>query len=533
MITKRQKQVLVFIKSFRDKKGYSPSLEEIKHHLHLASVSTAHHHVKSLEETGYLKKQENSPRSIDVYESQPMVQILVLGRISAGQPILAIEDREIISVPQTNIKGDTQNLYALKVEGQSMIDENINNGDIVIVRSQQTAENGQKIVALINNEEVTLKKIYRERKKIRLQPANPTYSPIFVSPENLIIQGVVIDIIKNLTLESFTSQPYSIRPNQTLNKMSEEIIEENQTICGDAIELLGRIRHNSIDLVLSDIPYGISMDEWDVLHANTNSALLGQSPAQIGKKAFKRRGKPINGWSSADRNIPKEYQQWCYSWGSKLFPLVKEGGSVFIFGARRTLHRALIALEDSGFLLRDILAWEKPSAHHRAQEISNIFTKRGMAEEAKKWAGWKLGNLAPKYEPVAWLFKPYKITITDNVLKNNLGAMNIDACLIEGKSPTNILKFGFEDGENGLHETQKPVSLLEYLIKLVTTEEQLVLDPFMGSGSTLVAAKRLNRKYIGFDISKEYCNVTLHRLNGFSTNNPKLKKHNSTQVSLF
>lgn len=170
MLTKRRKQVLDFIKSFRDKRGYSPSLEEIKKHFHFASVSTAHHHVKLLDEMGYLKKQENSPRGIDLYESPPMVQIPILGRISAGQPILAVEDREIISVPQTNIKDDTENIFALKVEGQSMIDENINNGDVVIVRSQQTAEDGQKVVALINNEEVTLKKLYREKNRIRLQP---------------------------------------------------------------------------------------------------------------------------------------------------------------------------------------------------------------------------------------------------------------------------------------------------------------------------------------------------------------------------
>lgn len=196
MITKRQKQVLDFIKSFRDKKGYAPSLEEIKRHLHLSSVSTVHHHVKSLEELGYLKKQENLPRSIDVFETQLMVQIPILGRISAGQPVLAVEDREIISVPRTNIKGDAHNLYALKVLGQSMIEENINNGDVVVVHSQSTAEDGQKIVALINNEEVTLKKIYREKKQIRLQPANSNYPPIIVDPENLVIQGAVIDIIK-------------------------------------------------------------------------------------------------------------------------------------------------------------------------------------------------------------------------------------------------------------------------------------------------------------------------------------------------
>lgn len=524
MITKRQKQVLEYIKSYKTKHGYAPSLEEIKKHLRLSSVSTAHHHVKSLEGLGYLRKEENQPRAIDVYEEIQMVQIPLLGTIAAGQPILAIEDKEYIAVPKAKIpkNGD---FYGLRVAGQSMIDENIDHGDIVIVKSQPTAENGQKVVALIDNSEVTLKKLYRERGKIRLQPANPTLDPILVDPENLIVQGVVIDIIKNLNAKT----PL---PSEIENKVNpSEYIKENQIICGDAIELLDKVRPNSIDLVLSDIPYGISLDEWDVLHSNTNSALLGQSPAQIGKKAFRRRGKPINGWSSADRNIPKEYQEWCYSWAKTLYPALKEGASLFIFGARRTLHRAIMALEDSGFLLRDILAWEKPNAHHRAQYISEIMRKRGLAEDAKEWKGWKVGNLAPKYEPIAWLFKPYEITITDNVLKNKVGAMNIDECLINGKSPTNILQFGFNKGEGGLHEAQKPVELLEYLIRLVTKEGQVVIDPFLGSGSTAVAAKNLGRKYIGFEISNEYCEIAKKRLNGTSTSSSRNGKAN--QVSLF
>jgi site-specific DNA-methyltransferase (adenine-specific) len=308
-------------------------------------------------------------------------------------------------------------------------------------------------------------------------------------------------------------------------------MQENQIMCGDSIKLLDLIKPKFVDLVLSDIPYGISLDEWDVLHSNTNSALLGKSPAQIGKSAFKRRGKPINGWSKADKNIPKEYQAWCYSWGQKLYPLVKEGGSLFIFGARRTIHRAIMALEESGFVLRDILAWEKTNIHYRAQSLSNILESRGLHKEAKEWDGWKLGNLAPKYEPIAWLFKSYKHTITDNVLENQLGAMNIAECSINGKSPTNILKFDFMNGESGLHEAQKPIKLLEYLIKLVTKEGQVVLDPFVGSGSTAVAAKNLGRNYIGLEISKKYCEIAKKRLTNcyYST----FKDVNLRQKTLF
>lgn len=280
---------------------------------------------------------------------------------------------------------------------------------------------------------------------------------------------------------------------------------------GDCVEHLPNLPRNSVHLCLSDIPYGINLDDWDVLHNNTNSALLGQSPAQVGKSGFKRRGKPINGWNAADKQIPKEYQKWCATWSGLLFPIMKEGGNVLIFGARRTIHRAIVALEDSGFLLRDILAWEKPNAHHRAQSLENLVRNRGLEEEAERWAGWKVGNLAPKWEPVAWFFKPYRHTILDNVLENEVGAMNVEACLVDDSSPTNVLRFGHDGGEK-FHEAQKPLALIEYLIRLTTRENQIVLDPFMGSGTTAVAARNLKRHFIGFEIQAAHCETALARL---------------------
>jgi len=287
---------------------------------------------------------------------------------------------------------------------------------------------------------------------------------------------------------------------------------------GDCLELLPQLPPNSIHLFLSDIPYGIGLDKWDVLHANTNSAYLGQSPAQKGKGGFKRRGKPINGWSAADRRIGAEYQQWCANWGKLVYPLLKQGASLFVFGARRTLHRAFIALEDAGFLLRDVLIWKKPAAHHRSQRIEIVFNRRGEKELAQQWRGWRIGNLAPIYEPIAWLFKPYAHTITDNVIKNQVGAMNIEACRIKGKSPTNLLEFGFQPDEARIHEAQKPLALMEYLIKLTTLTGQIVLDPFIGSGTTAVAAKNLGRRFVGFEINEGYCKAAIQRLNAKQTN---------------
>lgn len=283
---------------------------------------------------------------------------------------------------------------------------------------------------------------------------------------------------------------------------------------GDCRKHIPLLPDNSIDLFLSDIPYGINLDDWDVLHKNTNSALLGQSPAQKGKSAFKRRGKPINGWSQADRNIGKEYQGWCQSWAELLAPKMKMGSSLFVFGARRTIHRAINAFEDSGFLLKDMLAWKKPSAHHRAQRLSIVFERRGLEQPAEHWQGWRLGNLAPIFEPIAWFVKPYKIggTIADNVLEHSVGAMNFQECQVQGTNPTNVLEFGFSKNEKRFHEAQKPIKLIEFLIKLTTIKNQTVLDPFMGSGTTAVAAKRLERHFVGFEINSEYHHIASQRL---------------------
>jgi site-specific DNA-methyltransferase (adenine-specific) len=290
----------------------------------------------------------------------------------------------------------------------------------------------------------------------------------------------------------------------------------------DCLELLPQLPAESIDCLLTDPPYGISLDEWDVLHDNTNSALLGQSPAQVGKSAFRRRGKPINGWRAADREIPREYQAFMERFARAAFPALKPGASAFLFGARRTVHRAIVAMEDAGFLLRDVLAWEKPAAHHRAQRLSVVLERRGLAKEAAAWEGFRLGNLAPRWEPVAWFFKPYRHTITDNILRHGVGALAIDRAgalaLGDGKRATNLLRCGFSpqhgDGAKRVHEAQKPVRLLEFLLELVTLPGQVVVDPFAGSGSTAVACVRTGRHFVSCERLPAYVQAARERLAG-------------------
>lgn len=291
-------------------------------------------------------------------------------------------------------------------------------------------------------------------------------------------------------------------------------------ICGDSIKEIKKLNDNSVHLILSDIPYGISFDEWDVLHNNSNSALLGKSPAQNKSSVFKTRGKPLNGWSEADKQIPLEYYQWCTKWASEWLRVLKPGASCFIFAGRRYAHRCICALEDAGFIFKDMLSWQKDAAAHRAQNVSVVFDKRNDIVNAEKWSGWKLGNLRPLFEPILWFMKPYAIgdTLTDNIIQNEVGGYNESAIknnplLNQGlEICSNIIKCKAEKSDRGLHPAQKPISLMKYLIELTTIKGQTVLDPFCGCGSTLQAAKELDREYIGIEINPDYYNTVCKRL---------------------
>jgi repressor LexA len=196
-LTRRQKEVIDFVSRFIQQKGYSPTLEEIARGLNLASVATVHKHIANLQEKGVLKKEWNRGRSLELLPLSPRgggVEVPLLGYVSAGEPIEAIEDSQVISLPEDLVgRGRT---YVLKVRGDSMIDEHIRDGDFVIVEERQWAENGETVIALIRNSEATLKKYYRENGRIRLQPANPQMEPIILKEEEVKIQGVVIGILR-------------------------------------------------------------------------------------------------------------------------------------------------------------------------------------------------------------------------------------------------------------------------------------------------------------------------------------------------
>ena len=226
-LSRRQEEILDYVATFREENDYSPSLREIAEAFQLSSVATVHQHVSALEKKGYFKKGWNVGRSIeltpvavdrlqrkkaaqtnvvplrrDVPSSLPgdssgdAVELPLLGVIAAGSPIEALENRESLMVPSDMV--GRRETYVLKVRGNSMVGDGILDGDYVVVEKRDRAHNGETVVALINNQEVTLKRFYIEAEGVRLQPANPAMSPIFLKNGDFAIQGVMIGLLRKL-----------------------------------------------------------------------------------------------------------------------------------------------------------------------------------------------------------------------------------------------------------------------------------------------------------------------------------------------
>jgi len=195
MLTPKQKSIFEYIKKYIKEKGYSPSLEEMGRRFKLAK-STIHGHIETLKEKGYLEKSNYHARSIEILKSRKpdFTEIPLLGTISAGGPIEAVRNPESIEVPHSMLSRGA-NHYALKVSGTSMIEEGISEGDIVIIREQQTVDDGEKAVAYLpDRNEVALKKIYRGKNRTKLVPANKTMKPFY--EKNVDIQGKVLGVIR-------------------------------------------------------------------------------------------------------------------------------------------------------------------------------------------------------------------------------------------------------------------------------------------------------------------------------------------------
>src|SRR3989338_4718310 len=471
MITKRQKDTLDFITDYQTKKGYAPSLNEIRGNLKLSSVSTAHFHVAKLRDLGYLFKEERRPLSIETFGRETMVKIPLLGMIAAGRPIEAIQNKEMIAVPRSKVPSPSS-IYALRVVGKSMIDENINDGDVILVRQQETAENGQKVVALIDNREVTLKKFYKERGHIRLQPANKNMEPlIFRNKRDVAIQGIVLDVIRE-------EGSALIQIQEPKEHTRDEELPINKIICGDAVEVMKKFPSHSVDMVVTSPQYdnvrdykGFSLD----LHSTGKEIYRVLKDGGVAVMVIQDQTKNFGKSLTSFRTIV----DWCDSFGFKLFETViyrKYGAEGGWWNKRFRVDHEYIPI---------FLKGERPQYFNK--EHLKIPSKHGG--KTLTGGGTRLTN---------------GIRIATRSIKINLTKCRgtIWEYLTAG------------DGSRLKHEHPAtfPNKLPYDFIECFTPKGGVVLDPFVGSGTTTVAAKNLGYKYIGIDITPEYCAIAEKRM---------------------
>jgi repressor LexA len=198
-LTKRQRQILDYLNGYTAANGYAPSFEEIAEQFNYNSLATVHEHLSNLERKGYIKRSYNESRAIEILPSDASprsIELPLLGAVAAGIPIEEMAVEETIAVPQDFVRR-TGNHYVLRVKGQSMIEDNITDGDLVVVQDKQAADNGDMVIAMIDGANATVKRYYRERDgRIRLQPSNDQMAPIYVQEHQMRVQGIVVGVMR-------------------------------------------------------------------------------------------------------------------------------------------------------------------------------------------------------------------------------------------------------------------------------------------------------------------------------------------------
>ncbi|MBU4457680.1 MAG: transcriptional repressor LexA, partial [Candidatus Omnitrophica bacterium] len=451
MLTKRKKQVLNYVEKYITKHDYAPSLEEIKKHLHLSSVSTAHYHIQALQDKGYLRKECNQPRALSTIKSEHTTEIPLVGTISAGKPIEAIEiPNETIVLPRSEI-GTSGKYYALRVAGNSMINEGIFDGDIVVIKKQETADNGQSVVAIIDENEATLKKIYREHGRIRLQPANPDLFPIY--RKEVEIRGVVVKIIRNFDGSHHDNKEavYLKRDTDTLNKFfTKKSFELNKIYNMECLEFMKDIENETIDLIFADPPYNLSKSNFKMKFVKS-----GGSDLNTDKGAW-------------DKFAQEDYEIFTKKWLAESFRILKKTGSIWVAGTYHNIYLTGYLMKKLGFEILNEVLW------HKTDATPNLSCTRFVADhENFIWARKDKGN--------TFNYKQMKSINNDRQMRS-------------------IWSKGKTTGGKRIHPTQKPEWLLERILLATSKPEDIVFDPFMGSGTTAVIAKKLRRSFLGTEL---------------------------------
>ena len=198
-LTKRQREILNYLTLYSEQNGYAPSFEEIAENFSYNSLATVHEHLSNLERKGFIKRSYNESRAIEILPSELVpkaIELPLLGAVAAGVPIEAVAHQETIAVPDTMVQRSGDH-YVLRVRGNSMIDEQIRDGDFVVINDRHSADNGEMVIAMLHGNSATVKKFYRERDgRIRLQPANETMAPLYVHENDITIQGIVVGVMR-------------------------------------------------------------------------------------------------------------------------------------------------------------------------------------------------------------------------------------------------------------------------------------------------------------------------------------------------
>jgi site-specific DNA-methyltransferase (adenine-specific) len=468
MITKKQKQVLDFIKDYTEKKGYAPSLEEIKKKLKIVSVSTAHFHVRKLKEAGLIYKEENQPRAINIYETEKMVSVPLLGIIAAGEPIEAIENKETIAIPRSKLPRGKE-VYALRVSGDSMIDENIHNGDTVLIKRQNVAENGDKVVALINDNEATLKTFYREKGQVRLQPANKNYQPIIIkNNQKFALQGVMFDVIKTSETEKSPIQTFILPSKNDSQKRGSISDYINKVYNGDIMHVLKDLPDNSVDMIFGDPDYNVGIKY---------------------------------GSNNYTRDFD-DYINWYIELTKESMRVLKNDGNLFMMNyPQQNAHLRVKYLDLYFPNINDYVWVYNTNVGHTPKRFTTAH--RSILHVRK--------NTNNKFfkDEVAL---PYK-NPGDRRIRQNLANGS------KGRMPYSWFEFNLVKNvskEKTYHACQIPQKLTEMLVKASTEPNDTVLILFGGSGAEIDLCRNLNRQFISAEIDKKYCDIINSRLaNGY------------------
>lgn len=474
LLTPRKKQIIEYTKKFQKKNGYSPSLEETAKHFRLVK-STVHQHIKELKNEGYLGKTNYKARGINIFEKEEFVKIPLLGIIVAGEPIEAIQNTETIAVPKNKLPKNSE-VYALKVEGESMVDENIHNGDTVLIKKQNYAENGDKVVALINGTDATLKTFYKEKNKIRLQPANRNYQPIIIKePEQLALQGVLVDVIK--TNETEQENRAFIIPQKT-NDTSKKNISNylNKVYNGDVMHVLKDLPSDSIDMIFGDPDYNVG------IKYGTNDYT----------KKF------------------DDYINWYIELARESMRVLKENGNLFMMNyPKQNAHLRAKYLDDHYPDISEYAWVYNTNVGHTPKRFTTAHRSILHVRKNKNNKFYK--------EAVAL---PYKNPGDRRILKNLANGS-------KGRMPYSWFEFNLVKNvskEKTYHACQIPQKLTEMLIKASTKSKDIIFVLFGGSGAEIDVCKKLNRQFISAEIDKKYCNIINDRLKkGFIDKEYRLK----------